>query len=105
MKKTTDFSKVDRLINRMMVDGLTNLGKDVKNRAVILAPKDSGDLRRSGVVNVKRNDTVVISFGNSEVKYARRRHYENNLHPSTRYYLTNALKSITNPAKYFRKLF
>lgn len=106
MSKTTDFSKVDKLMDKMIADGLNNLGKAVKNRAIILAPKDSGDLRRSGAVSVSTSkDEAIISFGNSDVKYARRRHYENNLHPSTKYYLTNALKSISTPGKFFKRFF
>lgn len=106
MKKTTDFSKVDRLMDKMMADGLNNLGQTVRRRAVYLAPKDSGDLRRSGAVSVSTfKDEAIISFGNSDVKYAKRRHYENNLHPATRYYLTNALKSISNPSQFFKRFF
>lgn len=99
----TDFSKVDRLMNQMIKDGLGNLGKAVKDRGIILAPKDSGDLRRSSKVEVnKSKDSVAISFN---MPYAKRRHYENNLHPSTRLYLTNAMKSIGTPAKFFKKVF
>lgn len=100
---TTDFSKVDKLMNRMMADGLQNLGDTVKKRAIILAPKDSGDLRRSSKVDINATkDTAKISFN---MPYAKRRHYENNLHPSTKYYLTNALKSISTPAKFFKRFF
>lgn len=98
----TDFSKVDKLVDKAMAVGLKRLGDDVKKRAIILAPIDSGDLRRSAKVEVKRSDTVVVSFNTA---YAKRRHYENNLHPSTRYYLTNALKSIRDVGKYFKRSF
>lgn len=101
MTGTTDFSKVDKLVDAAMRSGLTSLGSDVKKRAVILAPIDSGDLRQSGKVEVA-SDSVEISFNTA---YARRRHYENDLHPSTRLYLTNALKSITNVKKYFKRAF
>lgn len=93
-----DFSKVDRLVSESITVGLRNLGKDVERRAIILAPIDSGDLRQSSKTQVK-NDSVSVSFN---VPYARLRHYQNNLHPSTRYYLNNALKSITNVRKYFK---
>lgn len=106
MSKTTDFSKVDKLMDKMMADGLNNLGQAIRKRAIVLAPKDSGDLRRSGAVSVSTSkDEAIISFGNSDVRYARRRHYENNMHPSTRYYLTNALKSISTPAQFFKRFF
>lgn len=97
----TDFSKADKLVDQAMKAGLTSLGNDVKKRAVILAPVDSGDLRQSARVDVA-SDEVAISFN---MEYAERRHYENLLHPSTKYYLTNALKSIKNLSKYFRETF
>jgi len=100
---STDFSRVDKLVNQAMTVGLGKLGNDVKRRAVILAPKDSGVLRQSAKVNVKASgETVEVSFNTD---YAKRRHYENDLHPSTKYYLTNAMKSITNVDKYFDRNF
>lgn len=104
MSKTTDFKKVDRLVDTAIADGLMLIGKDVKKRAIILAPIDSGDLRQSAKVEMKipLRDTVEVSFNTA---YAKRRHYENMLHPSTRLYLNNALKSITNVKRYFRKIF
>lgn len=96
----TDFSKADKLVDQMMKAGLTSLGTDIANRAVILAPKDTGALRQSKRVDVG-NDTVTVSFN---TPYARRRHYENNLHPATKLYLTNALKSIKSLDKYFKKV-
>lgn len=84
----------------MMKAGLVSLGNDIKKRAIILAPKDSGDLRGSAKVDVSpKGDKVYVGF---YTRYAKRRHYENLLHPSTRLYLTQAMKSITNVGKYFR---
>lgn len=101
MSSNTDFKKVDRLMNSLMRAGLTSLGNDVKKRAVILAPKDTGALRQSSRVDVNAlKDIVTISFN---TPYARRRHYENNLHPATRLYLTNAFKSISDVGKYFKR--
>lgn len=105
MSKTTDFSKVDKLVDKLMTAGLNSLGNDVKKRAIILAPfgmtrKSGKHLRETARVDVNGSrDIVTISFNKP---YARRRHYENNLNPSTKYYLSNALKSITNVSKYFR---
>lgn len=95
----TDFKKVDRLVSQAVTVGLNRLGNDVKKRAVILAPVDTGALRQSSKVKVKGDSSVIVSFN---TPYAKLRHYQNNLHPSTRYYLNNALKSITNLGKYFR---
>ena len=99
----TDFRKADKLVDAAMKSGLTLLGNDVRKRAIVLAPKDSGDLRRSAKVDIQTvGDGVEISFNTA---YAKRRHYENYLHPSTKLYLNNALKSITNIGNYFKESF
>jgi len=94
----TNFKKVDALFDAAMITGLTNLGNDIEKRAIVLSPKDTGMLRNSAKVETGK-DKVTVSFN---TPYARRRHYENNLHPSTKLYLNNALKSITNVSKYFK---
>ena len=97
----TDFSKVDKLTNSIIAAGMQSLGDDIRRRSQILAPKDTGALRQSAKVHLNSTkDTVTVSFNTA---YARRRHWENNLHPATRKYLTNALKSIKNLNKYFKK--
>jgi hypothetical protein len=100
MKKTTDFSKADKLVDNLMRAGLQSLGNDIKKRAVVLAPKDTGALRQSAKVEVKKSDEAIISFN---VPYSRIRHEINRLHPSTRKYLVNGLKSISDVSKYFPK--
>ena len=103
-----NFARVDSLVNKAMTVGLGKLGDDVKKRAIILAPygmtrKTGTHLRSTAKTEVNASsDTVTISFNKP---YAKRRHYENNLNPSTKLYLTNALKSITNISKYFSKEF
>lgn len=97
----TNFKRVDAIVDSMITAGLQSLGNDVKKRSQILAPKDTGALRQSAKVHLNSTkDTVTVSFNTA---YARRRHWENNLHPATRKYLTNALKSIKNLNKYFKK--
>lgn len=97
----TNFKKVDGLVDQMMKSALQGIGNDVKNRSRILAPKDTGALRRSAKVHLNSTkDTVTVSYN---TEYARLRHYVNNLHPATRLYLTNSLKSIRNLNKYFKK--
>ena len=106
----TDFRKVDKLVDAAMADGLLALGKDIKKRAIVLAPfdpdrTDSGPhLRATGKVELSAvgGDKVSISFNK---EYAKNRHYNNNKNPSTKLYLTNALKSITNISSYFRSTF
>lgn len=97
----TNFKKVDALVDAAMLTGLTSLGNDIEKRAIVLAPKDTGMLRNSAKVQTGK-DKVTVSFN---TPYARRRHYENNLHPSTKLYLTNAMKSIKNVSNYFKKVF
>ena len=97
----TDFKRVDAIVDSMITAGLQSLGNDVKKRSQILAPKDTGALRRSAKVHLNSTkDTVTISYN---TEYSRLRHEVNNLHPATRKYLSNALKSINNVNKYFKK--
>ena len=103
---STNFRKADALVSGVIKGGLTALGKDVQKRAIILAPygetRESGDhLRATSEVAVSSSGKrVTISF---HKPYARRRHFENKLHPSTKYYLANGLKSITDASRYFPK--
>lgn len=98
---STDFKKVDSLVNNLMKAGLKSLGDDVKRRAVVLAPVDTGALRQSSRVDVNtKGDAVRVSFN---TPYSRLRHEVNNLNPSTRKYLSNALKSIKSVDKYFER--
>ena len=97
----TDFKKVDGLVDSLVSDGMQSLGDDVRRRSQILAPKDTGALRRSAEVHLNSTkDTVTVSYN---TEYSRLRHEVNNLHPATRKYLSNALKSINNVNKYFKK--
>lgn len=97
----TDFKKVDMLTNSLISAALQSLGDDVKKRSQILAPKDTGALRRSAKVHLNSTkDTVTISYN---TEYSKLRHEVNNLHPATRKYLSNALKSIKSVNKYFKR--
>lgn len=105
----TDFKRVDSLVYAAMKAGLLALGNDVRERAKVLAPYDPDrkepgpHLKSTGKVEASsKGDTVKISFNKP---YAKRRHYENYLHPSTKLYLNDALKSVKNVSKYFKKAF
>lgn len=74
-------------------NALAKMGSSVLNLAKMYAPYKSGDLLRDGRVE-KEQDSVKIAFGGFAVPYARRRHYENNLHPNTKYYLERAGNEI-----------
>lgn len=71
---------------RAMADGINNL-------AAIKAPKLTGALKSDGRVEKIQNGYEVV-YGDSRVPYARRRHFENNKHPDTKYYLQNAGEEV-----------
>ena len=97
----TDFKKVDGLVNSLISAGLQSLGDDVRRRSRILAPKDTGALRRSAKVHLNSTkDTVTVSYN---TEYARIREFSNRKHPATVGYLRNSLKSIKSLNKYFKK--
>ena len=70
-------------------NALSKMGSSALNLAKMYAPYKTGELLRDGRVQ-KEQDSVKIIFGGFSVPYARRRHYENNLHPNTKYYLERA---------------
>ena len=79
IKATTD--ELNIALNRM--------GNSVLNLAKMYAPYKTGALLRDGRVN-SGNLQTTVAFGGFAVPYARRRHYENNLHPNTKLYLERA---------------
>ena len=84
--------------------GLAEMATDIHKRATILAPKDTRALVNSS--RIKRLSAVAyqISFGSSQVPYARRRHFENKKNPQTLGYLSRAADSVarSDKGKYFR---
>ena len=84
-------------------DGLLEMANDIHRRAIINAPVLTSALRNSGKVS-KVSKGYSISFGNSRVPYAVRRHFENKKNPQTKLYLFKAADSVMrgNLSKYFR---
>ena len=84
--------------------GLAEMATDIDTRAKVLAPKDTRALVNSG--RIKRLSAVAyqISFGSSQVPYARMRHFENKKNPQTLGYLSRAADSVarSDKSKYFR---
>lgn len=68
---------------------LGKVAQAILNRAQMYAPVDTGALRADGRVTQEQG-TATVTFGGFSVPYARRRHYENNLHPQTLRYLERA---------------
>lgn len=71
----------------------TMMAKTIKARAVVLAPKLTGALRANGRVLVV-NGGLRVKFGDEDVPYARRRHFENRKNPQTLNYLQKAGDSV-----------
>lgn len=89
-------------IEQQLKNGLNALGTEILNEAVQNAPILTGALRESGTLTVD-GTMARIRFGNEDVPYARMRHYVNNLHPDTKYYLQRAGDSVSrNAADYFK---
>ena len=88
--------KVSVKVEEHISDSLKFLKVNVRNslramaeatlqRSRMLAPELTGSLKADGRVEEAGENTLEVS-----VAYARRRHFENNLHPDTKYYLQNA---------------
>lgn len=66
----------------------------ILTRAIILSPKDSGDLAENGRVVKNPEGGRSIIFGDASVPYARIRHFENKKNPQTLGYLAKAGDSV-----------
>ena len=82
-----------RMNEENMQNGLRGMADRILGDARMRAPKLTGALSSDGRVEEKRGECRVV-FGDSRVPYARRRHFENNLHPQTKYYLQEAGENI-----------
>lgn len=83
--------------------GLLELTTDVHRRSKMLAPVLTRALVNSGVIESIPND-YRVKYGSPRVPYARKRHFENNKHPQTKYYLSKAGESVArgDKSKYFK---
>ncbi len=70
-------------------NGRKALADSILNLAVMKAPKLTGALRNDGRVESKGEVSTIV-FGDADVPYARRRHFENKKNPQTLNYLKNA---------------
>lgn len=82
-----------KFIRMNVRNALEAMANATLQRAQMLAPVLTGSLKADGRVE-KTADGFEVVFGSESVPYARRRHFENNLHPNTKYYLENAGKSV-----------
>lgn len=100
--KVTTTRDWGREIEKQLKAGLNAMGTEILNEAVQNAPILTGALRESGTLTTE-GLTARVRFGNEDVPYARMRHFVNNLHPDTKYYLQRAGDSVTrDAADYFK---
>lgn len=81
------------------------MATDIHRTSAILAPKDSRALVNSGRIERKGSASYSVVYGGGAVPYARRRHFENRLHPGTLAYLERAGDAAgRNVKRYLRSL-
>lgn len=92
--------RTESVLDRAVLEMAT----DIQRQASLLAPKATGALKKSGRIERKGNADYVVTYGNSSVPYARRRHFENQKSPSTLRYLEKAGDSVARGSikKYLR---
>lgn len=83
----------------MVEEGLGRVSERILRQAKANAPFLSGRLRASGQSRQVGANMMAVSFGNRNVQYAVRRHFENRKNPHTRYYLERAAKQVGSQAK------
>lgn len=83
---------------QVMRKGLAHMLSDIHAQAVLNAPKRSRALANSGKFKMESGLKGKVVFGGGDVPYAKRREYENKLHPSTRFYLKRAAQSACSKA-------
>ena len=79
---------------QIMRKGLARMLSDIHQQAVLNAPKKTRALANSGRFKMESGLKGKVTFGGGDVPYAKRREYENRLHPSTRFYLKRAAQSV-----------
>lgn len=82
--------------------GVLQLATDIDRVAKMFAPQETGALRGSGRIERKGVGHYAVIYGSGPVRYARRRHYENQKNPGTLRYLERAGDS---QAKNYRRYF
>ena len=78
--------KTDKDLDVVVLEMATDIDRVAKTNA----PKDSSALVNSAKINHEGNAHYSVTFGDSTVPYARRRHFENKKNPQTLNYLENA---------------
>lgn len=89
------------------MEALIDLGEDTAFKAQQGAPVLNSGLVNSIRITESKGNTILVLAGGTasgyNIPYAKRREYENNLHPNKRYYMKNALQwAYDNRMKYFK---
>jgi hypothetical protein len=84
---TSRMNEVVREETRRMDLAVGKWAADTHNTAQRLAPHLTGALQNSGKIKRNAEADWQVSFGNAQVPYARRRHFENFRNPGTLRYL------------------
>lgn len=102
-KMTWDTAKLNQ-IERNLFIGMINLGGAVAKAQKGHAAVESGALVNSIIVQEKNSKTVVVTAGGGKVPYARRRNFENKLHPTTMHYFEHGAEDVLRGdiTKFFR---
>ncbi len=98
-------SRIKEVLEKLEIDldkTVLNLATDVHSTASRLAPRDTGNLVKSGRISRVDEAHYTVTFGGDaggfNVPYARRRHFENKKNPGTIGYLEipgrNAARNI-----------
>lgn len=86
-------------IEKRTAQGLIAMGYDVAKNARNRAPVLTGALKSSIRIDTSKMSSYTVyvrAGGIGGVKYARRREFENKLHPQTKHYMSNGLKDTTS---------
>lgn len=87
---TSRMNQVVREEMNRMDEALANWAADTLDVSARLAPHLTGALINSGRINREKELEWSVGYGNSQVPYARRRHFENSKNPQTLRYLEKA---------------
>lgn len=96
-----------RQVESNAIAGLVKMGFAIQGKGQVNAPYETGALKNTIRVEQPKPGTVLViaggSAGSKTVAYARRRHYENRLHPGTLRYLERGFNDfVKNYQQFFQ---
>lgn len=101
-----------KAVENWFMGGLIHMGFAIADKARANSPVDIGALKNSIRTTVDGNNKVYVIAGGTvgkdeqgvarvingrfKIPYAKKREYENNKHPNTKFYLHRAFETVTN---------